>query len=139
MTTVFIVLLTVAMVFATKLFFDWENKYGDEWNWNKIKEGFTKGWPKLLALTVLILAATAIVWYVLPEPKSAFLAFYEMWGLWVPTWGIVGGFYILRSLYNIFRETRRVPKPWIAFSIFGLLMLIGSAVWYGFAIADIVA
>ena len=37
MITVFIILLTVALVIATKLFFDWENKYGDEWNWTKIK------------------------------------------------------------------------------------------------------
>lgn len=138
MTAVLIVLLTAALVIATKLFFDWTNKYGDEWNWTKIKEGYTKGWPKLLALTVLILAATAIVWYVLPEPKSAFLAFYEMWGLWVPTWGIVGGFAALRSLIKIFRETRRANKSWIAFVAFGVLMLIGSAVWYGFEIGKLI-
>lgn len=134
-----VILLTLSLIVATHLFFAWTNKYGDEWNWDKIKEGYTKGWPKLLIMTLLILTSTVMVWYVLPEPKSMFKAFTRVWNVWVPTWGIVGGFYILRSLYNIFRETRRVPKPWIAFSIFGLLMLIGSAVWYGFAIADIVA
>lgn len=134
-----VILLTLSLIVATHLFFAWTNKYGDEWNWDKIKEGYTKGWPKLLIMTLLILTSTVMVWYVLPEPKSMFKAFTRVWNVWVPTWGIVGGFYILRSLYNIFRETRRAPKPWIAFTIFGLLMLIGSAVWYGFAIADIVA
>jgi hypothetical protein len=134
MTIVLIAALTLLLVVATKFFFDWTNLYADEWNWAKIKEGYTKGWPKLLTLTVLILAATAIVWYVLPEPKSAFGAFAKMWGLWVPIWGVVSGCQILRSLYKIFRETRRAPKPWIAFVAFGLLLLIGATVWYCFEI-----
>ncbi|MBQ5609610.1 MAG: hypothetical protein IIU85_05105 [Rikenellaceae bacterium] len=138
MTTVFIILLTVALVIATKLFFDWTNKYGDEWNWVKIKEGYTKGWPTLLIFTLLFCAAIAIVYYLLPAPKSAFLAFYEMWGLWVPTWGIVGGFAALRSLIKIFRETRRANKSWIAFVVGGALLFIGSMIWYGFEVAKII-
>lgn len=138
MTAIVVLLLTVLFVVATNFFFDWTRKYGNEWNWASIKEGYKKGWPKLLAVTVLILAATAIVWYVLPEPKSAFGAFARMWGVWVPTWGIVGGFTALRSLYKIFRETRRVSKPWIAFAVFGLLLLVGSAVWYGFEIGKLI-
>ena len=138
MTTVFIILLTVSLIIATKLFFDWENKYGDEWNWTKIKEGYTKGWPTLLILTLLICAASAVVYYLLPEPKSAFLAFYEMWGLWVPTWGIVGGFTALRSLIKIFRETRRANKSWIVFVVGGSLLLIGSMIWYGFEVAKFI-
>ena len=130
-------LLTAALVIATKLFFDWTNKYGDEWNWAKIKEGYTKGWPKLLVLTVLILAATAIVYYLLPAPKSAFLAFYEMWNVWVTTWGLVGGFQGLRGLYKVWRETRRVSKMWIGFLAFCLLIFVGSAVWFCFEIVKL--
>ena len=81
MTAIVVLLLTVLFVAATTQFFDWTRKYGDEWNWAAIKEGYKKGWPKLLAVTVLILAATAIVWYVLPEPKSAFGAFAKTWGV----------------------------------------------------------
>ncbi len=138
MTAIIVLLLTVSLVVATKFFFDWTNLYADEWNWAKIKEGYTKGWPKLLALTVLILAATAIVWYVLPEPKSAFGAFAKMWNVWISTWGLVGGFQGLRGLYKVWRETRRVSKPWIAFAVFGLLLLVGSAVWYGFEIGKLI-
>jgi hypothetical protein len=137
MTAVLIMLLTAALVIATKLFFDWTNKYGDEWNWAKIKEGYTKGWPKLLVLTVLILAATAIVYYLLPAPKSAFLAFYEMWNVWVTTWGLVGGFQGLRGLYKVWRETRRVSKMWIGFLAFCLLIFVGSAVWFCFEIVKL--
>ena len=137
MTAVFVILWTVALVVATKLFFDWTNKYGDEWNWAKIKEGYTKGWPTLLALTVLILAATAIVWYVLPEPKSAFAAFAKMWNVWVTTWGLVGGFQGLRGLYKVWRETRRVSKMWIGFLAFCLLIFVGSAVWFCFEIVKL--
>lgn len=138
MTAIVVLLLTVLFVAATTHFFDWTRKYGDEWNWAAIKEGYKKGWPKLLAVTVLILAATAIVWYVLPEPKSAFGAFAKTWGVWVPMWGVVGGFTILRSLYKIFRETRRAPKPWIAFVAFGVLFFVGSMMWYGYEIAQII-
>ena len=138
MTAVFVILWTVALVVATKLFFDWTNKYGDEWNWTKIKEGYTKGWPTLLIFTLLICAVIAIVYYLLPEPKSAFLAFARMWRLWVPTWGIVGGFAALRSLIKIFRETRRANKSWIAFVVGGVLMLVGSMIWYGFEVAKII-
>ena len=138
MTAVLILLVTVSLIIATKLFFDWENKYGDEWNWTKIKEGYTKGWPTLLILTLLICAASAVVYYLLPEPKSAFLAFYEMWGLWPPTWGIVGGFTALRSLIKIFRETRRANKSWIVFVVGGSLLFIGSMIWYGFEVAKFI-
>lgn len=133
-----VLFLTISLIVATVLFFAWAHKYGDEWNWNKIKEGYKKGWFNLLIVTLLLLASTAVMWYVLPEPKSAFLAFAKMWGVWVPIWGIVGGCQILRSLYKIFRETRRAPKPWIAFVVFGLLLLIGSAVWYGFEISNLI-
>lgn len=138
MTTVFIILVTVSLIIATKLFFDWENKYGDEWNWTKIKEGYTKGWPTLLILTLLICAAIAVVYYLLPEPKSVFFAFSKMWRLWVPTWGIVGGFTALRSLIKIFRETRRANKSWIVFVVGGSLLLIGSMIWYGFEVAKFI-
>lgn len=138
MTTILVLLLTVALVVATSLFFDWANKYGDKWSWAKIKEGYKKGWLTLLIMTLLLFAAIAIVWYLLPEPKSVFLAFTKMWNVWVPTWGIVSGCKILRSLYKIFRETHRAPKPWIAFVAFGVLMLIGSAVWYGFEIGKLI-
>lgn len=133
-----VLFLTISLIVATVLFFAWAHKYGDEWNWNKIKEGYKKGWFNLLIVTLLLLASTAVMWYVLPEPKSAFLAFAKMWGVWVPIWGIVSGCQILRSLYKIFRETRRAPKPWIAFVVFGLLLLIGSAVWYGFEISNLI-
>ena len=133
-----VLFLTISLIVATVLFFAWAHKYGDEWNWNKIKEGYKKGWFNLLIVTLLLLASTAVMWYVLPEPKSAFLAFAKMWGVWVPIWGIVGGCQILRSLYKIFRETHRAPKPWIAFVVFGLLLLIGSAVWYGFEISNLI-
>lgn len=133
-----VLFLTISLIVATVLFFAWAHKYGDEWNWNKIKEGYKKGWLNLLIVTLLLLVSTAVMWYVLPEPKSAFLAFAKMWGVWVPIWGIVGGCQILRSLYKIFRETRRAPKPWIAFVVFGLLILIGSAVWYGFEISNLI-
>ena len=138
MTAILILLVTVSLIIATKLFFDWTNKYGDEWNWAKIKEGYAKGWPTLLILTLLICVASAVVYYLLPEPKSAFWAFAKMWRLWVPTWGIVGGFTALRSLIKIFRETRRAPKPWIAFVAFSVLLLVGGAIWYGFEVAKIV-
>ena len=133
-----VLFLTISLIVATVLFFAWAHKYGDEWNWNKIKEGYKKGWFNLLIVTLLLLASTAVMWYVLPEPKSAFLAFAKMWGVWVPIWGVVSGCQILRSLYKIFRETRRAPKPWIAFVVFGLLLLIGSAVWYGFEISNLI-
>ena len=61
MTAVLMILLTAALVIATKLFFDWTNKYGDEWNWTKIKEGYTKGWPTLLIFTLLICAAIDVI------------------------------------------------------------------------------
>ena len=137
MTIVLIAALTLLLVVATKFFFDWTNLYADEWNWAKIKEGYTKGWPKLLTLTVLILAATAIVWYVLPEPKSAFGAFAKMWNVWISTWGLVGGFYGLRGLYKVWRETRRVSKMWIGFLAFCLLIFVGSAVWFCFEIVKL--
>ena len=132
-----VIFLTVALGVATPLFFAWAHKYGDEWNWEKIKEGYKRGWPSLLAVTLLIVASIVVIWYALPEPKSALLAFAKVWGVWVPMWGIVGGVQILRSLYKIFRETHRAPKPWIAFVAFGVLLLIGSAVWYGFEVAKI--
>ena len=138
MTAIIVLLLTASLLVATKLFFDWTNKYGDEWNWAKIKEGYTKGWPKLLALTVLILAATAIVWYLLPEPKSAFGAFAKMWNVWISTWGLVGGFQGLRGLYKVWRETRRVSKMWIGFAAFCLLIFVGSVVWYCFEIGKLI-
>ncbi len=138
MTIVLIAALTLSLIVATIQFFAWTNKYGDEWNWEKIKEGYRKGWPKLMAVTVLISAATAIVWYILPEPKSAFGAFARMWNVWISTWGIVGGFQGLRGLYKVWRETRRVSKPWIAFALFCLLLFVGSAVWYGFEISKLI-
>ena len=137
MTAITVLLLTASLLVATKLFFDWTNLYADEWDWAKIKEGYTKGWPKLLALTVLILAATAIVWYVLPEPKSAFAAFAKMWNVWISTWGLVGGFQGLRGLYKVWRETRRVSKMWIGFLAFCLLIFVGSAVWFCFEIVKL--
>lgn len=137
MTIVLIAVLTLSLVVATIQFFAWAHKYGDEWNWDKVKEGYKKGWLNLLIVTLLLFVATAIVWYVLPEPKSAFGAFAKMWGLWVPIWGVVSGCQILRSLYKIFRETRRAPKPWIAFVAFGLLLLIGATVWYCFEIGKL--
>ncbi len=137
MTIVLIAALTLSLIVATIQFFAWTNKYGDEWNWEKIKEGYRKGWSKLLIVTLLILVAMAIVWYLMPEPKSAFGAFAKMWNVWLPTWGVVGGFQGLRSLYKIFRETRRVSKPWIAFALFCLLLFVGSAVWYGFEISKL--
>ena len=132
-----VIFLTVALGVATPLFFAWANKYGDEKKKKKIKEGYKRGWPALLAVTLLIVASIVVIWYALPEPKSALLAFAKVWGVWVPMWGIVGGVQILRSLYKIFRETHRAPKPWIAFVAFGVLLLIGSAVWYGFEVAKI--
>ena len=75
MTIVLIAALTLALIVATIQFFAWTNKYGDEWNWEKIKEGYRKGWSKLLIVTLLILVAMAIVWYLMPEPKSAFGAY----------------------------------------------------------------
>jgi len=137
MTIVLIAALTLSLIVATIQFFAWTNKYGDEWNWEKIKEGYRKGWSKLLIVTLLILVAMAIVWCLMPEPKSAFGAFAKMWNVWIPTWGVVGGFQGLRGLYKVWRETRRVSKMWIGFLAFCLLIFAGSAVWYGFEISKL--
>lgn len=137
MTFVLIAVLTLSLIVATIQFFAWTNKYGDEWNWEKIKEGYRKGWPKLLIVTLLILLSIAIVWRLMPEPKSAFAAFAKMWNVWISTWGLVGGFQGLRGLYKVWRETRRVSKMWIGFLAFCLLIFVGSAVWFCFEIGKL--
>ncbi len=133
-----VLFLTISLIVATVLFFAWAHKYGDEWNWNKIKEGYKKGWFNLLIVTLLLLASTAVMWYVLPEPKSAFAAFAKMWNVWISTWGLVGGFQGLRGLYKVWRETRRVSKMWIGFAAFCLLIFVGSVVWYCFEIGKLI-
>lgn len=118
-------------------FFEFANLLGNEWDSKKVAAGFKKGYPNVLICTVLLIVVWIGLWLLLPEGHSLISTLRLTNSAWLPLWLWVCAFRALRGLYHIWRETRRVSKPWIAFALIAFVALIGTTIWYGCRVAVI--